>query len=178
MLQSFFSFVYRFAFHFICHFTSQLLNTEFSFKLNSLNTRFLVKARTVLWQASKRNRMNHCLEIPLLYSLLVASLLIHLSISLIILGFIFAIFPINLPSREIWFTNLQLPESPSPIQNAFKNLYHISHLLSFDTEANLSTRLHTTVSSLAISYLSSFGALAWIPSGPHDLSLLILLICS
>lgn len=36
----------------------------------------------------------------------------------------------------------------------------ICHLHSFGTEANLSTRLHTTVSSLAISNLSSFRALA------------------
>lgn len=133
----------------------------FSSKLNTLNTRYLDWAISTLWQASKRNRINHWLETLLFhagfYSISINSFLYKPSKS----GFLFLIFPTNLPCREIRCIALWFPGSPSPLQNVLNNFYCISHLHSFGTEVNLSTMLYTTVSSLAISYLSSFRALAW-----------------
>lgn len=80
--------------------------------------------------------------------------------------FLLLIFPTNLPSREIRLIVLWFPEFPCPLQNALNNFYCVFHLHPFGTEVNLSTRLHTTVSSLVISYLSSLELL-------HDLVLMI-----
>lgn len=75
---------------------------------------------------------------------------------------------------ELELTSLWSPVLPSHPQTHFKKSVTFVAFHDF-YKGNLSNKLHSTVSSSAIPYLSCFTACGWMPSGLGDLLLFILL---
>lgn len=75
---------------------------------------------------------------------------------------------------ELELTNLWSLVLPSHPQTRFKKSVTFVAFHDF-YKGNLSNKLHSTVSSSAIPYLSCFTACGWMPSGLGDLLLFILL---
>lgn len=75
---------------------------------------------------------------------------------------------------ELELTSLWSPVLPSHPQTHFKKSVTFVAFHDF-YKGNLSNKLHSTVSSSAIPYLSCFTARGWMPSGLGDLLLFILL---